>query len=247
MTVQQWLNNNGTYADGLKIYEGFSNHNKNLLRNLKRKKSPVNRQKLIYELKKLDTKPKPKPKIKVKRVVVNAAPTQEQIVQQEVESYTKKQSVWFHQLPEALHPTLLEANNTFKEKCMLKVQLNNQPIDAVEQCNAIQIKISNLTKANALAWSKIDYYLKFRQLPQPPKDPLEDLTGAQLIRKEQTVHSALSRLRKRLKDNTEKLNQTTDKKAINKLKRSIELTESKILTKVELQQKIKRLINGEEA
>lgn len=245
MTVQQWLNNNGTYTDGLKLYEGFSNHNKNLLRNLKRKKSPVNLQKLIYELKKLDTKPKPKPKIKVKRVVVNAVPTQEQIVQQEVEIYTKKQSVWFHQLPEALHPTLLEANNTFKEKCMLKVQLNNQPIDAVEKCNAIQIKISNLTKANTLAWSKIDYYLKFRQLPQPPKDPLEDLTGAQLIRKEQNTYSSISRLNKRIATNTEKLKTAKDKKTINKLNRSIELAKSSLLTKEELLQNIKCYINGE--
>lgn len=243
MTIKEWLDNKGSYKDGLKLYESFSNHNKNILRNLSRRKSAVNLQKLVYEIKKLESKTVIKSNIEVKLVAKNINPTQKELAVKEFSVYEKKQSIWFHQLPEELHETLLEANNTFKEKCMLKVQLNDQPNDAIDICNALQVRISNLTKINDLAWSKIDYFFKYRQLPLPPKDDLSDLTPAQLLRKEQNVFSSISRLNKRIKTNTEKIKKTNDKTFINRFIRSIDNAKSSLLTKEELLIKIKKKID----
>ncbi len=244
ITVQQWLDNNGTYSDGLKLYEDFATHNKNLFRVLKRKKSPVNLQKLTYELKKLDAKPKKPKKVIVSKIDV--APTQIQVVQQTLQTFTRKQSVYFHQLPEILHPTLLEANSLFKEMCMLKVQLNNLHGNAVKQANALQVDIYNKQQKNALLWSKIDHYNQYGQLPEQPEDPFADLTPAQLLRKNASLDSSISQIKTRINHNKKELTKTTDQNQINILNRKIAKSEAKLLIKEEQLLNIKDLINGKD-
>ena len=244
ITVQQWLDNNGTYSDGIKLYQTFSTHNKNLLRVLKRKKSPVNLQKLTYELTKLDKKPLPK--IKVKHISVVKAPTQTQVVQHKLQVFQKKQSVYFHQLPEALHPTLLEANTLFKQMCMLKVQLNSLPDNAVKQANALQVDIYTKQQKNALLWSKIDHYKQHGQLPTPPEEPFINLTPAQLLRKNASLDSSISQLKTRIKNNKSELSLTKDQNQINIINRKLAKSEAKLLIKEEQLLSIKDLINGKE-
>ena len=238
--VQQWLNNPDSYTEGLKLYALQPAHNKNLHRSLSRKESAVNFQKLKYELSK-QSKAKVKP-VKIRTKIVQKEPTVAEVVTANLLVKEKKQAIYFHNLPEALQPTLLEANILFKKLCLLKVQLNNMPENAIEECNAIEMEEHRIK--NQQCWDKIDYWQKHKLLPPTPKNEYEDFTPAQLLRKEQNMFSAISRLNSRIKTNKTKLAKEDSIPEITKLKRAIAKAEANVLSKQDDLIKIKDLING---
>ncbi len=230
-----WLESKDSpYMEGLDLYESLPNHNKSLVRNLRRTENPLNRQKLIYELKKFV-------QMRPKTIAVVSVPVLTPIVPMQssspvVESIKKEESKTtplFHQLPSPLRPVLLEANSLFKENCLLKAELNDLPYEAEEQALLIMRKIDQNVKANELAWSKIDYWLEHKQLPQDNTVVVAKLTMDQLINQRNLLESSISRLKKRLNANKTKIAQS-DIQDQNKLSIKIAKQEKSILQKEEL-------------
>ncbi|WP_353158459.1 hypothetical protein [Myroides odoratus] len=230
-----WLESKDSpYMEGLDLYESLPNHNKNLARNLRRNETALNRQKLRYELKKyIDVQPKQSTTV-FKPVPAQIAPVQPSSpVIESVKKEESKTAPLFHQLPTQLRPTLLEANNLFKENCLLKAELNDLPFEAEEQALLIMRKIDQNVKANELAWSKIDYWLEHKQLPKDNTVVVAKLTMDQLINQRNLLESSISRLKKRLTANKTKIAQA-DIQEQNKLSIKISKQEKLLLEKEEL-------------
>lgn len=230
-----WLESKDSpYMEGLDLYESLPNHNKNLTRNLRRNETALNRQKLRYELKKyIDVQPKSSTTVSIS-VPAPIAPVQPSSpVVESVKKEESKTAPLFHQLPTQLRPVLLEANNLFKENCLLKAELNDLPFEAEEQAILIMRKIDQNVKANELAWSKIDYWLEHKQLPKDNTVVVAKLTMDQLINQRNLLESSISRLKKRLTANKTKIAQA-DIQEQNKLSIKISKQEKLLLEKEEL-------------
>lgn len=239
--IENWLKEGCDYAVGVIIYSELPKHNPTLLKNFKKKHNSFNSEKLKYELTKFIEKYKQD--IFVEKVkseiteVVKAVPK----ISTETE---KNNAILFHQLPEELRPVLLEANNLFKENCMLKVSLNELSQHAEKQAIEIQIKIHKNIQKNASCWSRIDYYLQNRIVPESVKSEFEQLTPAGLLRQQQLLYASISRLNTRLKKNQNLLAATTLVPEIGKIKRLIAKQEENILNKNEQLIEITNLIDG---
>lgn len=240
--IQNWFNNNCDYAKGLDIYAGIPTHNKNILKNLKRRKSKVNLVKLKYELQRhlpntINLAPKPVNYTAVLNTVETAT-------QATLAKYNKQQAVYFHQLPPELQPVLLQANTLFKELCLLKVQLNALPANATRKANNIQLNIHLKRIKNQQCWDKIDYYKTHKLLPPAPPDKYKNLTPTQLHRQDLYLTTSIFKLKKRISINKEKLKQANTQHERTRLKRAIAKAQGNVLLKNDLQIKIKDLIYG---
>lgn len=240
-----WLESKDSdYFEGLRLYESLPTHNKNLVRNLKRTESAFNRQKLIYELKKVVNVPIQKKELPiyttspVVEITISPSP-----VLTSVQDHEKKIAPLFHQLPAQVRPILLEANNLFKENCLFKTELNELHADQEAEALAIQIQIDRNEKANTLAWSKIDYYLEHKRLPPTSKVSLSKWSIDKLMYKRNLIEASLSKQRKRLTTNKEKLS-ILEGTELHKLQRTVAKQEKAVLEKEEQLFKIKEELNG---
>ncbi|ALU25266.1 hypothetical protein [Myroides odoratimimus] len=240
-----WLESkNSNYFEGLSLYESIPTHNKNLVRNLKRTESAFNRQKLIYELRKVVNATPPKKTITVtltspvEEVMISPSPVLTSLKNQE-----KKTAPLFHQLPVQVRPILLEANNLFKENCLLKTELNELSAEQEAEALSIQIQIDRNEKANTLAWSKIDYYLEHKCLPPTKKISLSKWSIDKLMYKRNLLEASLSKQRKRLKANKDKLS-VLEGTELHKLQRLITKQDKSVLEKEEQLFKIKSELDG---
>ncbi|MDM1502263.1 hypothetical protein HX071_08600 [Myroides marinus] len=240
-----WLESkNSDYFEGLSLYESLPTHNKNLVRNLKRTESAFNRQKLIYELRKVvNATPTKKtiavtPTSPVEETTISISPVLNSVKDQE-----KKTTPLFHQLPLQVRPILLEANNLFRENCLLKTELNDLSAEQEAEALSIQIQIDRNEKANTLAWSKIDYYLEHKCLPPTTKISLSKWSIDKLMYKRNLLEASLSKQRKRLKANKEKLS-ILEGTELHKLQRLITKQDKSVLEKEEQLFKIKSELDG---
>jgi hypothetical protein len=199
--INNWINSGCNFAEGLDLYIQNGPVNQNLLRMFK-KENATTKQKLKYELKKLLVKPR---SIFLKEieplVIVTKTTIPEEIIEAKFEEKSKKNALFFHQLPVELQPELLKANQCWKENCFLKVQLNLLLSNQESEALALQFKISDNWKSNQISWKKIDHYLEFRQLPKENNSSFDKFTPAQLLRKQQLYYQNISKMKKRLKEN----------------------------------------------
>ena len=239
--LQQWFDNKCPYQEGVLLYASLKCCNKMLLANFNKKKSPILYEKLKYELSKHLSKP-----IVVKPIVQYTAQktTVKELVPNTASTSEKKEAIFFHQLPEELRPVLLEANNLFKEMCLLKVQLNELPAHAEKKALEIQLEITNRKKVNSLCWKRIDYFQKHKVMLQEKQSEIKNLSPAEMLRKEQYLFASISKLKKRCAENKLGLINTTSLKENNDLNRKIAKQEANILNQETELQNLKDLIHG---
>lgn len=239
--VEQWFSNKAPYFEGVALYESLNGHNKVLLSNFKKKQSAALHEKLKYEIRKIGNSileaNKPTP---IKKKVVDPVVYLETKVAEE----QNKQTLFFHDLPEALRPVLLEANALFRENCLLKVQLNDLPDNAVKKALAIQLKISDNQKKNAVCWNKIDFWKEFKTVPKESITEYHGYSMGRLIKQEQYHYAAISKLEKRLAENKVQIKEATSMKESNKIHRAILRQKQNILRKRTELITIKKMING---
>jgi len=239
--IQNWFKNGCDYTSGVLIYKELPKHNTMLLKNFQKKNNSFNSEKLKYELNKFLEKYSQNLFIaEIKKevtTVINAVP-------EKVSESGKKEAVLFHQLPEILRPVLLEANQLFKENCLLKVNLNELPPHAEKAALELQIKIHNNIRKNELCWRKIDLYLEKRIIPETPKSEFDDLTPEGKLRTQQLLYASISKLNTRLKANREKLKTAEYVSIKTKIEREISKQEQNLLQKDEQLIIISNLIDG---
>lgn len=249
--IEQWKAKGTPYNEGVLLYASFPSHNKVLLKNFQKKQSPQLLEKLKYELSKIYNSEKTVVSVKkeiAKKTTIGQNVSKNEVVQyieQQQIQYTTKQALYFHELPEELRPTLLEANTLFKEMCLLKVQLNELPAEAENKALQLQTEISQKQKRNALYWEKLDYWKTHKVAPKEAKGKFETLTPANLVKQEQYLFASISKMKKRLELNRELLKTASGVVEVNKIQRTISKQESTLIAKNEELLKIKALINGE--
>ncbi len=250
--IEQWKAKGTPYNEGVLLYASFPSHNKVLLKNFQKKQSPQLLEKLKYELSKIDNSAKTVTNVQ-KRTKTEQNGTFEpkrnktelvQYIEQQQIQYTTKQALYFHELPEELRPTLLEANTLFKEMCLLKVQLNELPPEAENKALQLQTEISQKQKRNALCWEKLDYWKTHKVAPKEAKGKFETLSPANLVKQEQYLFASISKMKKRLESNKELLKTTVGIVELNKLQRTISKQESTLIAKNEELLNLKNIING---
>lgn len=243
MDVTNWLKHKNDYNIGLALYIAHPKHNSNIAKRLSRGENANNYHKLKYELNKLLKEGKPT-KAAAPPLIISKATPKKTIVSKALVNHNKKPPVYFHELPSEVRPYLLEANNSFKELCFLKVELNNVAPKSEKKALELQQKIHTKRQENILAWEKIDYYKKYKKLPAPNKGEFEDLTPAKLLLRKQYHEQNISKLKKRIRENSKLLKTAPDQTEINRLNRAIERQEAAVLKKTEQLLKLKSLING---
>lgn len=239
--IKNWFDQGCDYAVGIVIYGNLPKHNLTLLNNLKRKNNSFNTEKLKNELKKYIDKYEQN--VFIAEIQKRVASVVKPVIEKPTES-EKKQAVLFHQLPESMRPILLEANQLFKENCLLKVNLNELPAHAEKAAIAIQIKIHNNIRKNQLCWQKIDLFIEKRIVPEAPKHGFEDLTPAGLLRQQQLLYASISKLNTRLKGNREQIEKVTVLAIRSKIERQISKQEENLIQQNEKLIIISNLIDG---
>lgn len=250
--IEQWKANGTSYNEGVLLYASLPAHNKMLLKNFQKKQSPQLLEKLKYELSKIGNSfqnmSKPIKTCQNLSKPVKSIQKQSndvvQYIEQQQNSYTTKQALYFHELPAELRPILLEANTLFKEMCLLKVQLNELSAEAETNALELQTKIAQKQKKNTLCWEKLDYWKTHKLAPKEAKGKFETLSPANLVKQEQYLFASISKMKKRLELNRELLKTASGVIEVNKIQRTIAKQESSLIAKNEELLKIKALING---
>lgn len=236
--IKKWFENGTDYASGVALYGSLPKHNRNLLNNFKRKENVYNSQKLKYELRKLlPIQPIPKKEAIAQKPVLFSKPKL-------LEKPSKKDKLFFHQLPESLQPVLLQAHSLFKENCFLKVKLNSLSAESIDKALQIQLRINHNFETNALCWKKIDYWLEYRQLPKESTSKFSTYTPVQLLRTQQLLYVSISKLNTRLQINRSHLSSELIVKEKIKLLKAVAKQESNLIQKNEELQLITRLIDN---
>lgn len=242
--IQQWFASGCNYASGVLIYSQHPRSNKNIARLLSKRESALNYEKLKYELQKLSKVAVVPKQIKVSVLKTNNTVSNQKIIGPSIAISKQKQALFFHQLPAELQPTLLDANVLFKECCLLKVQLNALKTKEEHEALDIQLKISDKRKKNELCWQKIDYWLDHKKLPKEPDCEFENMTPAQLLRRDQYLYQSKGKLEKRIIINKDKIEKTSSVDEKNRIKRAIAKQEANLIKQETQHLKIKDIING---
>ena len=246
--VEEWFANGKDYDAGVVLFNKLG-ANKLLMRNFLRNSSVANQRKLEYELGKF-----------LPKVTKTAISTENgtngtngnfdtiektvQYIEQSFQEATKKQAIYFHQLPPELQPELLAANTYWRENCLLKVQLNELPDEAENEAMKLQLKIAANWKANALCWSKIDYYLEHKTLPKEAESEFEKLSPGELVKRQQYHFQNISKIKSRLNENRVLLGKAEKVTEKARLERLVAKQEADLLKKNEELQTLTRLVDG---
>lgn len=239
--IQNWFENGCDYTSGTLIYKELPKHNPILLKSFQKKQNSFNSEKLKHELKKFIVKYHQTIYVDdVKKAIIHVIST----VPEKISEKENKQAILFHELPEPLRPVLLDANQLFKETCLLKVNLNELPPHAEKAALELQIKIHNNIRKNELCWQKIDLYLEKRIIPETPKSEFDSLTPEGKLRTQQLLYASISKLNTRLKANREKLKTAEYVSLKIKIERVIIKQEQNLLIQNEKLIFISNLIDG---
>lgn len=230
--VQEWMTNGCDYKQGVEIYKNLKGVNKMLLRQFALAENPQRKAKLIYELKKhLPVVEEVKPIVQNQPEMVT--------VETSVEKETKRVAPLFHELPNELRPVLLEANNLFKENCLLKVQLNECMVLEEEKALQIIIQIDRNFRANQMCWDKINYWKTHKILPkQTAVSNISQWSMDKLLKQQHLLGSSLSKMEKRLKENELKFKNAEGAES-DRIKRLVAKQEKEVIKKREELLKIK--------
>lgn len=225
MTISEWLTSDSQdYKTALQLYEVLPTCNRHFLKAMQKADTPQNLIKLKYQLEKhkdlvvpkvttikeikpaliINTEPKPKPSFKPRVLITD--------------------------LPLELHAMYIEQKNNFAKACSLKMQLNTLEQHEIEhKALDIILKIESLFKAINEAWRIIDYYLDHKEVIQVPKTTLENLTPIELLKKQNSLRSSITRQKTRkLKLQTELKNTSLRTQKL-KLESKIEKTTKKLI------------------
>ena len=239
--VKDWIDSGCDYASGVRLFEQIGK-NKLLMRQFSRNSSISNQKKLEYELRKfLPIKAKPMVE-KVQHIAQSI--NVEAIVEHQVQQYESKQTELIKQLPEELIPVLLKANLKWKENCILKIELNSLPDDCEDASLKIQLQIDANWKENQLCWKQIDHYLEHKQLPKIAKSQFDNLTPAELVKRQQYHFQNVSKLKKRITENRKVLSTTDSVSVKARLERTLAKQESDLLAKENELHTLTNLVNG---
>jgi len=242
-SIKIWFDNGCNYQQGIGIYASLSKPNRNLLQNFLKKESPINLEKLKYELKKHITDQsvlsaitqKPKPEIVVK---------QNNEVLAKINAEENKAALFFHQLPPELRPVLLEANQLFKTNCLLKTQLNDLPEHAEKTALDLQLQIHRNFELNGQCWKKINYFLEHRTITKEANTEFNQYTPAGLLRKQQLLYASISKLKSRLAENRLQHKSAVYVSDKSRLERIISKQESNLIKQNDELLIISKLIDG---
>lgn len=238
--VEQWIADGMDYFTGVALY-GQIGKNK-LLKQSFTRNNIANQKKLEYELRKFL-------KVEVKETTINVQDTAqiiniEAIVEQQVQQYESSQIDLIKKLPQEMLPILFTANLKWKENCILKIQLNSLPDAAEATALKIQLQIDANWKENQLCWKQIDYYLEHKILPKVAKSAFDNLTPAELVKRQQYHFQNISKLKGRITENRKVLSNTDSVKVKAKLERMLAKQENDLLTKENELQTLTQLVNG---
>jgi hypothetical protein len=241
--VKDWIDSGCDYASGVRLFEQIGK-NKLLMRQFSRNSSISNQKKLEYELRKFLPIEAKQMVEKVQHIAQSI--NVEAIVEHQVQQYESKQTELIKQLPEELLPVLFRANLLFRESCILKLQLNNMPDEAEAECLKIQLQIDDKFKENRLCWKQIDHYLEHKQLPKIAKSQFDNLTPAELVKRQQYHFQNISKLKKRITENRKVLSTTDSVSVKARLERTLAKQESDLLAKENELQTLTNLVNGKQ-
>lgn len=229
--IKQWIANGCDYKAGVEIYKNLKGVNKMLLRQFTLVENPQRKAKLLYELKK---------HLPVEEVKPKAQPIAEKAnVEASVEKETKRVAPLFHELPNELRPVLLEANNLFKENCLLKVQLNECAVLDEEKALQIIIQIDRNFRANQMCWDKINYWKTHKILPKETRVlSISSWSMDKLLKQQDLLGSSVSKMEKRLKENQIKV-KGLEGNELQRIERLIAKQEKEVIKKREELLKIK--------
>jgi len=214
-SISNWLKNKGSYAEGVALYTTAPGMKPTLLKVLQKGENPTNREKLTYELKKLIPVQSLKPiimgvdfghsdvqvytlarKSAVKGIVVAHRTVERQPVAPA--ELKPKNSLLYHQLPEALRPDLQLANKLFNDNCLLKTQLNELSAEMESEALAIQLQIWQNIKQAENHWARINFWQAHKRVPEAVVLKPENLNPFYLAKRQQNLFSSSSKLKTRL-------------------------------------------------
>jgi len=213
-SVNTWFENGCGYWPGVELYATTKGAKPTLLRNLRKKESAENLQKLKYELEPFRNVPGPVPK-------PTPIPKKEKSTVTKALMPVEHNPVLFHSLPKELRPVLLEANACHREACMLKAELNDVPAAAEPEALRLQLKIFALLKKNSLCWERIDHWERHGKILVDEKPTFQKLSGGLQAKRQALLFSSISKLRKRLEANVAMLANTTDLKQRTRLEKNV--------------------------
>ena len=229
--INKWITSSCDYKAGVEIYKNLKGVNKMLLRQFALVENPQRKAKLLYELKK---------HLPVEEIKPTVQPiTEKKTVEASVDKETKRVAPLFHELPNELRPVLLEANNLFKENCLLKVQLNECAVLDEEKALQIIIQIDRNFRANQMCWDKINYWKTHKILPKETRVlSISSWSMDKLLKQQNLLSSSLSKMEKRLKENKTKV-KDLEGNELERIKRAIAKQEKEVIKKREELLKIK--------
>jgi len=200
MDIQSWFSNNGSYADGVKLYSELPTCSTNILRSFARENSS-NFLKLKYELKKASLNGVGTIVQKVEEVVTppkkepeNKSLIKEIIRASEEVSFQKENMAMY---PMELHSTYRQRVNDFYLACELKFQLNALADDDEENALKIIIQLEDLWTRIDRAWMILDHWKDHNRLmPTVESKDFSNLSGNQLVMMRNKLESRISKRQK---------------------------------------------------
>lgn len=248
-TVKEWFDSDKDYQKGVELYLKYGK-NSNLKNRFQMNDSKYNRDKLEYELSKfLDVPVAHKPV--VSKVDLSISPdgnfntvSTEAVAEVTIVENEQKTALLFDDLPPTVRPFLLEANNAFKELCLLKTELNEVPDEDEEKAFGIQKKMEALRTVNENAWRKIDYFLQTGKEIEVKEELLTDLSPAQLVKRQQLQFQKVSKDKKSIEVLMQQLAGSESSLIKQKLKNKIEKAKHKLLIDEDILLKINSLVDG---
>ncbi|WP_431166346.1 hypothetical protein [Tenacibaculum halocynthiae] len=225
MTITTWLSSeNQDYKTALQLYEALPTCNRHFLKAMQKADTPQNLIKLRYQLEKNKNSDLPKELPEKKKALT---------LSNNIEPKSKpnfKPRVLITDLPLELHATYIEQKNNFAKACSLKMQLNALEEHEIEhKALGVILEIESLFKAINEAWKILDYYLEHKEVIQVPKTAIENLTSIELIKKQNSLRSSITRQKARKEKLQTELQNTSLRTQKLKLEAKIEKTSKKLI------------------
>ena len=212
MDINSWLNNRGSYEQGVFLYNQLPHPNPNLLRLFNRGKNKRAYSRLRYELNKhrgtavKQAAPQPivvKPKSPVAEI------SKEVLKQGALERENKK--VIPAQLPPNLRKVYYQKNQDFYQLYELKLQLNALPHDAEDKALELIKQMMVLRRAVSAAWEQIDYWVAHKREKPTTGFNVDELTPMQLVQARQRRYAQRTKRNATLKKWQKELEATNGK------------------------------------
>lgn len=200
MDIQSWFSDNGSYADGVKLYSLLPNCNGTLLRSFSRESSS-NFLKLKYELKKASYNGSKAIVPKVENIATEPEKVAKEVVffkdiilQSEKLAFEKETMAMY---PMELHSTYRQRVSDFYLACELKFQLNSIPANDEELALKIIMQLEDLWTRIDRAWMILNHWKDHNRLISTEEsEDFSKLSGVQLVMLRNKLESRISKRQK---------------------------------------------------